>query len=437
MLRVAEDIPHDLMSALKSTLRICDDAIVLPTQAHRSEESGAFKNVVMRINGAEPNMNPDAFSSDWFGGVSVLKVPIEVAEPLLKDPGRRATVLKKLAKRIPSELHDADIQVGPELECDESDRDTKPWIAGFDSPACCVGLYSAKQLRAPEAGLSGMNRAHEAYYLVCKAGGGVAAQTFHARLCSALRKGMCLDKALEDGNEPGPQALRRVSLAAQRNRHRILTVAAEVLGYHTVDTIGDNAASPSHPYRGAVTLIDVVTNSLRKEEVSVSGANRSMWQYSAGCIDAQLSNGLVTASNVAEGFVAFTNSQDEFRMMLRNGAHNCLPFTTLRLRSNRSVATEIAAKHKEGRAKGNIKVHPDHDWVRERFVWTSKDFGNATLNLEPVSVWGTHASESFLACWARELGVATFKSVRMAPEIVCISGMEQSKLRAAVKHVTG
>lgn len=429
-----EEVPHDLMAALKNTLRICDDACVLPTQAHRSQESGAFKNVIMRLNGNEPNMNPDAFSSDWFGGVSVLRVPADVAAPLLKDAGKRAKVLKQLALAIPSELHDADIQVGPELECDDADRDVKPWTAGFDSPGCCVGLYSAKQMRAPEAGLSGMNRAHEAYYLICKAGGGVAAQTFGARLTAALRKGVSLDEALEEGNDPGPQALRRVSLAAQRNRHRILTIAAEVIGFYAVDTIGDNAASPMHPYRGAVTLIDVVTNSLRKDE---SVTKNSVWQYSAGCIDGQVSNGLITASNVAEGFVAFTNSQDEFRLMLRNGANNCLPYSTIRLKSNRAAASDIAQKHKDARLKGKVKAHPDHDWVRERFAWTSKDFGNPDLQLEPVSVWGTHASESFLSCWARELGVSTCKVVRMAPEIVTIAGMEQSKLRAAVRQVTG
>ena len=40
----------------------------------------------------------------------------------------------------------------------------------------------------------------------------------------------------------------------------------------------------------------------------------------------QLSQGLMTSSNLAEGFVAFTSSSDEFRLSLRNEAHHvCCP----------------------------------------------------------------------------------------------------------------
>ena len=426
-----EELTHAMRSALLSTLRVSDEATVLP-QAQRSVESGSFKNVVMRIAGDEKDLSPDAFSGNWFTGVSMVRIPNEVAEPLLKDPAKRLKVLKALNKAIPSELADSQLQVGPELEADDHDRDLKGWTAGFDSPSCCVGLYSAQQSRAPELGLSGMDRAHGAYYLICKAGGGVAAQTFHARLRTALREGKSMDEALESGSSPGPQALRRVSLAAQRNRQRILLMAAEALGFHALDTIGDQASSPGDPQRGVITTLDVTYNSLRKVE-GLSG--RSIWQYAAGCVDAALSQGLITSSNVAEGFVAFTNSQDEFRIALRNDAYNCLPFTTPRLSSNREVATKAAAEHKKERLKGRGKAHPDHDWVHQRFAWTSKDFNQGTLNMEPVSLWGSHASESFLSCWSRELGVAASKTIRLAPEIVCIAGMEQSKLRAAISHV--
>ena len=87
---------------------------------------------------------------------------------------------------IPSEMEGSDVQVGPELDGDEQDRDRAPWIAGFDSPGCCVGLYSAQQSRAPEAHMAGMHRIHSAYFLVCKAGAGLAGQTFHSRLVAAL-----------------------------------------------------------------------------------------------------------------------------------------------------------------------------------------------------------------------------------------------------------
>lgn len=105
--------------------------------------------------------------------VSVVGVPAEVAEPLLRDPRKRATALQRLVEAIPSEMEGAEVQVGPELDGDEQDRDTKPWTAGFDSPGCCVGLYSAQQSRAPDANITGMHRSHSAYFLVCKAGGGL------------------------------------------------------------------------------------------------------------------------------------------------------------------------------------------------------------------------------------------------------------------------
>ena len=429
-----EVVPDTMRKALLGALRVSDEATVLPS-ACRSSETGAFKNVVMRISGSEPDLNPDCFSPDWFSGVSMVCIPREVAEPLLGNPSRRAKALRELSERIKSELADSKTQVGPELECDENDRDVKQWDAGFDTASCCVGLYSAQQSRAPEMGITGMNRVYQAYYLVCKAGGGVAAQTFHSRLCAALKAGKSLDDALERGSDPGPQALRRVSLAAQRNRRRILVAAAEVLGIHSLDTIGDNAAAAASPHRGAITTLDVTYNSLRKVE---GLGDRSVWQYAACCVDAHLSQGLITCSNVAEGFISFTNSQDEFRTSMRNDAHNCLPFSTERLQTNRELATLIAKEHKKTKLSGKWKAHPDHDWIRERFAWAnkeSKELGPDAKKIEPVSLWGSHASERFLSSWSRELGIASCKAVRMAPEVVCLAGMEQSKLRGAVKHM--
>ena len=204
-----EEISTSLKHALGSVLRLCDEATVLPS-ASRSSETGAFKNVAMKLSGSDAGVSPDVFSPAWFSGVTLVAVPAEVAEPLLRDPGKRAAALKRLVAAIPSEMADAEVQVGPELDGDESDRDKAGWVAGFDGPSCTVGLFSARQSRAPEAGMSGMSRAHSAYFLACKAGGGTAA-TFHARLTSALRKGKTLDEALESGEQPGPAALRRVA----------------------------------------------------------------------------------------------------------------------------------------------------------------------------------------------------------------------------------
>ena len=133
----------------------------------------------MRLSGTETGLSGDLFSANWFMGVSVLEVPGNVARPLLENPAKRASALRKLAEAVPSELADASVEVGPTLDGDADDKDTQAWVAGFDSPGCCVGLYSAQQTKAPGDGaVSGMNRVHHTYYLVVKAGGGVAAQTF-------------------------------------------------------------------------------------------------------------------------------------------------------------------------------------------------------------------------------------------------------------------
>jgi hypothetical protein len=418
-----DDPEPRLCTSLKNTLRVSDEAFVLPL-ASRSSETGAFKNIVMRLSGTETELNPEVFSANWFAGVSMVPIPPEVAEPLIRDPASRKAALERMRAAVASEMADSDVQVGPELDGDETDRDTKAWTAGFDSGSCAVGLYSARQSRAPDQGLAGMDRAHSAYYLVCKAGGGVAAQTFHARLSSALGRGLSLDQALESGSDPGPQALRRVSLAAQRNRHRILVTAAECIGFHMLDTIGDNAAFPGAPIRGAICAIDATYNSLRK----VPDQQRSTWQYTAGCIDAQVGNGIMVSSNLAEGFVLFTSASDETRVSLRNDAHSCFPFVTPRLATTRELAMKAAAAHKAG------KAHPDSDFVRERFCWKPKDMGASAADIEPPGLWGSHASEGFLAKWGRELGVSALKPVRLQPEAVCIAALEPGKLRAAVRH---
>ena len=423
-----EELPHSVKSALSGSLRVCDEAIGLP-MASRSSESGAFKNVVMRLSGADPELNPDIFSSNWFAGVSVVAVPNDIAESIIRDNARRTSVLKKLAAKIPSEMANSEIQVGPELDGDMSDRDSSGWIAGFDSGSCCVGLFSAHQSRIPENGTEGMSRAHSAYYLVCKAGGGVAAQTFHTRLCDALRSGKTLDQALESGDQPGPQALRRVALSAQRNRQRILLLAAEALGFHTVDTISDSASFSGAPSRGVITVMDVTYNSLRR----VEGIARSTWQYASGSVDSALSQGMLTSSSLAEGFVAFMSPNYEYRVNVRNEAHNCLPFATSRLQTTRELATKAASAHKKVAASGGGNAHPDHKYVSEHFSWKSKDFGQM-VDIEPPGLWGSHTSEAFLSRWSRELGVTACKVIRMQPELVCIAAMEPGKLRAAVRH---
>jgi hypothetical protein len=393
-------------------------------------ESGVIKNVVMRLNGVEDGLNPDVFSPMWFSGVSVISFPSDKAEVLLSSDAKRREVIAKLARSVPSEMQDAQIQVGPGLDGDDQDRDTAKWEAGFDGPGCCVGLYSAMQNRAPGARLSGLSRVHKSYYLVCKAGAGLAGQTFHARLSAALKSGSTLDEALSDEGSPGAKALRRVAVAAKRNRCRILNIAAQSLGFVCVDTIGDNASPLSSPYRVAIPAIDCCYNAL----VKVENGSRSTWQYASGCVESSVSLGAITSSNVAEGFVAFTTSNGDLRYAVRNDAHGVIPFSTQRILSNRDAVFKATEEHKKSKGERQ-RAHPDHDWVSSHFGWHSKSFEGTPegVDIEPPGVWGSHESENFVSEWSRELGIARASVLRLQPELVALSAVEPGKLRVAVK----
>ena len=160
-----DEVDPKLKQSIVSSLRVCDEATVLP-QAHKSPESGTLKGVVMRLDGSIDGLDPEVFNPAWFSGVSVLPFPTDKAEMLLSSDIRRKTAMEKLAAAIPSEMKDSQTQVGPELDGGEEDRDVGKWECGFDSSGCCVGLYSALQNRAPDCHLKGMNRVHKSYYLV-------------------------------------------------------------------------------------------------------------------------------------------------------------------------------------------------------------------------------------------------------------------------------
>jgi len=424
-----DEVDPKLKQSIVSSLRVCDEATVLP-QAHKSPESGALKGVVMRLDGSVDGLDPEVFNAAWFSGVSVLPFPTDKAEMLLSSDIRRKTAMEKLAAAIPSEMKDSQTQVGPELDGGEEDRDVDKWECGFDSPGCCVGLYSALQNRAPDCHLKGMNRVHKSYYLVCKAGAGIASQTFHARLSSSLKSGKTLDECLSDGGVPGARALRRVSMAAKRNRGRILKIAAETLGHHTVDTIGDNSSPSSLPYRIAIPAVDVVYNAI----VPIDMPGRRVWQYTSGCVEQSLSLGALTCSNVAEGFVLFAPHDGELRYTVRNEAYNCVPFSTVRSFSNRDIVFQATQQHVKA-AKSKMAAHPDHAWIHSHFAWNSKQFFEKQADIEPGALWGSHESENFIADWARELGLSKASVVRMHPEIVALAAVEPGKLRVAVKAV--
>ena len=421
------EVDAKLRQHLLASLRLSDEATVLP-QSSRSVESGALKNVVLRLCGSEGDVPPDLFSSNWFSGVSAVKIPTEKAELLLSTPARRAEALRKLVEAIPSEMADSNTQVGAELDSDERERDRAHWTPGFDTASCCVGLFSTIQKRTPDSADQGMRRSHKEYLLVVKAGAGLAGQTFHARLCSALKSGQSLDEALSPSGSPGEMALRRVHSAAKRNRARILLMAAEAMGLYGLDSIGDNACPVGAGYRLAIPFTDTSQNSLTR--VDSAHASRTVWQYCAGCVDGSIANGLVTSSNIAEGFLMFLGQQGE-RIQLKNEAHSCLPFGTPRLLSNRDAVFRAVEQHKRSRVP-----HPDAAWIESHFGWKAKDFGNG-VDLEPPCLWGSHESENFVAEWSRELGISRADCVRVEPEIVAIAATEPSKLRVATRAVAG
>lgn len=421
-----ENCSHPLRNSILRALRETDEAILLP-QAERSVESSTYKNVVFRLTSNTPGLDPDIFSSNWFTGITCVQLDDRDVEPLLRNPEKRAAALQKLAAAIPSEVACSNVTVGPQLEADSNDRDTSEWVAGFDGPSCCVGLYVSEHSKAPDVGLRGMNRVFRESFLICRAGGGLAASQFHTRLVSSLRRGKSLEQALESGNDPGPQALRRVAAAGTRNRTQILLRAANVMGFQRVNGISDQASGGKK--RGAVPTIDVSINALRRVEDT-----NNCYQYSAGCVDCAISTGVASSSNPADGFLLFMSAEGDAKLSIRNDAHSCIPFSTRRISTSKDTVDKILAEWKKYQHQAK-PAHIDREFVDERFTWHNRDYGEHSSTIEPLCLWGTHDSEEFASKFSRELGLATANLVRLRPEIVLLAGVEPGKLRPLVRHI--
>ena len=277
-----------------------------------------------------------------------------------------------------------------------------------------------------------MDRVHQTAYLVCKAGAGVAAATFHMRLVAALKKGNSLEECLEKGTDPGPAALRRVSMAGSRNRARILEVAAKALGFPMIDTVPDQSSRGR--YRGAVTQVDVSVNSLRR----IEDAPSATYQYTTA-VDAAMSQGVMSMSNVADGVVLMLSGQGDVRQTLRNDAHCSVPYSSRRLVKDGDLIVSVTQEHKEAIKHGDW-AHPDRDFIRDRFIWKNRSFEglesvSAKADIEPLALWGSYDKEDYLSRFARELGVAQCQVVRLRPTAVCLAGVESGKLRAALRNI--
>lgn len=420
-----DDVTLEFRNVLLRTLRPQDECILLP-QSNKSAESSAFKNVVFTLAGALGDVPASIFSCDWSCGISAVRLDDRDVEPLLRDPHRRKELLQKLADAIPSDLSSSDTSVGPELDCDEDDCDKDwGWVAGFDGPSCLVGLYCSEHSRPPETTLKGQNRVHRESYLVCRAGAGLAAATFHTRLMSSLRKGKTLDDALLGGFEPGPQALRRIMTAGSRNRASILLKASEILGFVHVCSLGDQASKGRR--RGAVLDIDVNVNTIKQVD--------ERWMYSTG-VDCASSQGLIVSSNVSDGFVVFC-APNEGRLVIRNEANSCVPFGSVRLHSARDMADIVLKKHVTHADQNTDETHVDHVFIRDRFAWVSRDFGPGSAEVMPFCLHGSHSEETFVNVFSRELGLVKTSVVRLRPELVALAGVEPRMLRPLIKSVNG
>jgi len=428
-LLAVEQCSTGMRNSLLGCLRLKDEAVLLP-QCHRSLDSNTFKNIVFRLDGEEPDVPTEIFNPDWFAGISAVQLKPGAIDKILENPEQRQHALRKMTESIVSEASDSSVVVGPSLEADELDRDQAEWVAGLDGPASCVGIYIAEHSCSPDSLKTGINRVHREAFLVCKAGGGVAASTFHSRLVESLKKGVSLESALESGSEPGPKGLRRVCQAASRNRGRILLQAAKALGIdHLMDSIGDSASMGK--YRTAVVNFDIQCNTLRK----IDGERTSIYQYTAAT-DALLSNGLATCSNVSDGMVFFFSSTGEVLKNLKNDAHSAIPFGSMRIKRTGDLMTEVSKAHTEA-VNSASHAHVDANWLGSRFAWKSKRFQNvkSVSNPEPLSLWGSHQSESFISKFSRELGLANAQVVRLRPELVVLPGIEMGKLRSLLKHL--
>jgi len=427
-----------LRNSLLGVLRSCDEAILLP-QSGQSVESMAFKNIVFRLCGDGGAANTSIFSQDWFTGMSLVKLKgrdVALIESVLESPTQREAMLKALSDKITSEVADSSLEVGPSLESDSEERDLEgtSWNAGFDSPNCFVGIFSANHSKTPDGGKPGMQRSHKEYYLVCRAGAGIAASTFHSRLLASMQKGSSLDQALEtEVGQPGSKALRRTTMAGYRNRSRIMLDAVQVMGLTDVASVGDQAARNKH--RGVVADIDTVANTIRKLEDSP----RSTWQYST-CVDGALSKGIMSLSNQSDGVVLFVTENGDAKISLKNEMWGCVPFTSSRLANSREIVDTVVKAHlgpqRASEASSfSLCPHPDAHWISTRVGWKNRNFSPSQPNIEPFGLWGAYSSENYIQSFARELGIASYQAVRLMPELVCSAGVDAGKLRAIVKAV--
>lgn len=448
--KIEDQVDEKLKATVLEHLRQNDEAILLPG-AFRSEESMGFKNMVFRLDGEAKGIPADLMSSEWGHGISAVRITAQTAEAVLNNPEQRQRSLKRLVEAIPNELSERSVEIGPALLSEEHDaKDVAPWIAGFDSSSCCCGLYSAAERRDPDGCPVGTSRVHGVYYLVVKAGAGRAAQEFASRLSAASKSGESLDKAFSVTGSMGRDALGRLVTSGRRNRARIIAAASEALGVDVdVQSVADSSNHVDDNTRTAILLIDAHTNTLHPEQptgMTFQGntANPGVrrWIYHASSYDASTSQGAASCSSMADGIVVFTTVSGEHEVTVRNAAENSIPFGSKRVSKTQTVVAAAAESilvhaQKTGRMDSS-NVHPDSEWLNNRFGWKQPTVRQrdpnfeAVAGLQPAHLWGTHTPVDWLS-YSRELSIEALSPIRLHPEIVCVGGTEPSKLRAAAR----
>lgn len=412
-----------LATSIEAMLSKTNHQVLLFPDAHKSTESQHFKNMIFKLDGATA-VPPAVFSDDWSHGVSGIRIPDASASRFLNmTNAERGALAQTLADNIPNELRQRDAQVGPSMQSSGA-SDTAPWVAGFDAPNECCGLYVTDEVRKHPTGLAGIDRVHRTLYLIAKTGSSRAGQEFHVRFINALQQ-----KNLND-IESLTDDMRRLHQVARRNRCRLLYKASQILGIASeVSSTSDHTAhDDDHSARVVVPEFDVHTNQLHHDDMD----NTQPWFYYAGAVNGHMSQGVLSVSNMADGIILFRKTVDgELGAQVRNGVFNSIPFGSKRSASVLDTYT-AALKHFED----NALQHPDSEWISHRFAWMGfEDHDKEIINAHPAPLWGSHRRLMWSIHPSVQLNLNEFEPAHLQPFCVAISGTERMKLRALTQHI--
>jgi len=383
-----------------------------------SPESGNLRNTSLLFQDCAGDVKMELFSENWYHGVSLCEIDSPRAEQLLED---RPALLNNLREAVRCYTSDQEIDIGPPLNCDQSDRDLEDdsWIAGLDTQGSCAGLYSADCVS--QAFDDGIRRRKTRYFLFVKAGAGRAARDFHMHLQAALKNTTSLLDALVGPDGVGEQKLRRIEMSARRNRARILADMAMALGFSELSTTPDHASHTSHvQLRCAIPTVDVKTNFFKQQ------SNTKQWLYSAGMADGGSAGGLVACSNTAGGFRLFAEQDGSLDVHVKNQLGNLTPFGSVRTSSTLQALLKMSA------AVTSAIPHEDDVWVRNHFTWT-RSSQSTVLDPVPMSLWGMHEEEKQLHQHPVAMGTFGLRTLSCNPEAVIVPGIEGAHMAALVQ----